>query len=342
MIVEYIKDALIENGRVVVPALGTFKTEFQPAQLRNNGSLLLPPNAKVIFTDNIFSSDFDSLGDYIHSIEKKRNRLDIEEDIQNFVKEIQVRLREKEQFTIPDFGTFSVNKNGKLSFEPQEDTIFWAESFGLPKITTVPLFPISDEEEENGKVIITTAPIQRDEKKIILWILFVPFAVLLFFGLYLLYDKDAYQKVKLLIQGDIQTIEPLTPQENLPPLPETSSEEKDLNESISSSFQEKNVLEPSDILKENTIDTLTNRSTITQNSSLPSNKRFYIIVGSYTSLAKARSALVEFQKKGYANAQILQSDKIRISLADYATKTEAEQNLPIYKKEVPGAWILNY
>jgi len=344
VIAQYIKEALIENGRVVVPGLGTFKTEYQPAYLKNNGSLILPPNAKVLFTDTIFSSDFDSLGDYMQSIQN-RNRFDIEDDIQGFVKEIQSQLRQQERLVIQDFGTFIINKGGKLSFEAQEDTIFWADSFGLPKITAIPLVPITEDFDDEQKVVITPAPIKRDERKVLLWLMLIPMAVILFFGLYLLYDKDAYQKVSNMIQGDTQQIEPLSVSDDLPQLPEPVHLDELANSPTDTVVTSTKV---NPITQEQPKSVEIPKITETKPKQMPSTsvvlptKRYYIIVGSYSTTEKAKKAVSDYHKKGFSTAKVIETDKIRVSLADFNSKTEAEQNLPDYKKEVAGAWILNY
>lgn len=72
-------------------------------------------------------------------------------------------------------------------------------------------------------------------------------------------------------------------------------------------------------------------------------ERFYIIIGSYSSLEEAKKLVKDYYDEGFKKAKIIsKDDKFRISLADYETKELADQS----KKELPekykDAWIMEY
>jgi len=72
-------------------------------------------------------------------------------------------------------------------------------------------------------------------------------------------------------------------------------------------------------------------------------ERFYIIIGSYSSLEEAKKLVKDYIDEGFKKAIILsKDDKFRISLADYETKELADES----KKELPekykDAWIMEF
>lgn len=71
--------------------------------------------------------------------------------------------------------------------------------------------------------------------------------------------------------------------------------------------------------------------------------RYYVIVGSYSSLEEAKGQLTNFLEAGFKKAKVVVKDnKYRISLADYATMdqaTKAKNELPTKYKD---AWVLAF
>jgi hypothetical protein len=71
--------------------------------------------------------------------------------------------------------------------------------------------------------------------------------------------------------------------------------------------------------------------------------RFYVIVGSFTSLEEAKTQLTGYLENGFQKAKIIiKDDKHRISLSDYSTMeqaTKAKNELPVRYKD---AWILAF
>ena len=72
-------------------------------------------------------------------------------------------------------------------------------------------------------------------------------------------------------------------------------------------------------------------------------ERFYIIIGSYSSLEESKKLAKDYIDEGFKKAKILsKDDKFRISLADYKTKelaTEGKKELPEKYKD---AWIMEF
>ncbi|TGE24405.1 hypothetical protein E5K00_04080 [Hymenobacter aquaticus] len=75
--------------------------------------------------------------------------------------------------------------------------------------------------------------------------------------------------------------------------------------------------------------------------------RAYVIVGAYTTLAHAEKGRQALVNHGHRNARVVLpapgSRKFRLSAIDYATKAEAQKQLPVLRKHLGSSlWVLNY
>jgi hypothetical protein len=75
--------------------------------------------------------------------------------------------------------------------------------------------------------------------------------------------------------------------------------------------------------------------------------RSYVIVGAYTTLAHAEKGRLALVNHGHRNARVVLpapgSRKFRLSAIDYASKAEAQKQLPMLRKHLGSSlWVLNY
>ncbi|MCB2376981.1 hypothetical protein LGH70_05275 [Hymenobacter sp. BT635] len=75
--------------------------------------------------------------------------------------------------------------------------------------------------------------------------------------------------------------------------------------------------------------------------------RSYVIVGAYTTLAHAEKGRKALVNHGHRNARIVLpapgSRKFRLSAIDFASKAEAQKQLPVLRKHLGSSlWVLNY
>jgi nucleoid DNA-binding protein/cell division septation protein DedD len=348
-ITHYIKDALIENKKVVVPNLGTFTAQYEPARIKNNGSILLPPNAKVTFSHSVYSSDFDALGDYIQAKEK-RNRMEIEEEIMLFSTEIKGQVGSYGKYTLTDFGQFRLGNDGKFEFIQSDEVVLLNESYGLPKVTAMPLIPVSDEADSVNSAKIHTPIVPEKDHSVLLWFVIIPLVLLGVFIAYIFVNKEASEKVAAIFSdqpAEPTTVTDTTATANTDSLdalallpPPSTSKDKEIIDKASKEKQEST--------KQNNTPTKTTEKTVTAqtntNDVVSSNKgRFYIIAGSFNTVANAQKAVNIARTKGYKEAKIVEKDgKIRLSLGDFSSKQEADNVLSDYRRNYENAWILIY
>ena len=70
-------------------------------------------------------------------------------------------------------------------------------------------------------------------------------------------------------------------------------------------------------------------------------------MGAYTTLAHAEKGRLALVKHGHRDARIVLpapgSRKYRLSAVDYASKAEAQKQLPVLRKHLGSSlWVLNY
>ncbi len=87
-------------------------------------------------------------------------------------------------------------------------------------------------------------------------------------------------------------------------------------------------------------DDVVNTQTTTTTTEV-SKTKFYIIVASYTELAPANAKVKTLINEGYSQAKTLTSgNKIRITLKEFSTKLEAQEEISNLRETFPGVWIL--
>lgn len=130
---EHIKNLLFEQDCVVIPDFGGFIANFHSAALHANGSIL-PPRRRLAFNE-VLKFDDGLLSSYVAAVEN-RSREEALQRIRLFAEHLKTELRRKNQYRFEDLGSFSLNREGKLVFEPDDRLNFHAESYGF-----VPVFP---------------------------------------------------------------------------------------------------------------------------------------------------------------------------------------------------------
>jgi cell division septation protein DedD/nucleoid DNA-binding protein len=140
-VAEYIRTLLYEYDYVTVPNFGAFIANYQPASVNEISGSLMPPQKKIAFNE-LLKQDDGLLAMQI----ARRESISIDESkrrIQQFVEEVKDNLAFQRFFTFEKIGTFSLNDETNIVFEPDRRNNFFSESFGFDS-----LFPKSEEKEK--------------------------------------------------------------------------------------------------------------------------------------------------------------------------------------------------
>lgn len=140
-VAEYIRTLLYEYDYVTVPNFGAFIANYQPASVNEISGSLMPPQKKIAFNE-LLKQDDGLLAMQI----ARRESISIDESkrrIQQFVEEVKDNLAFQRFFTFDKIGTFSLNDETNIVFEPDRRNNFFSESFGFDS-----LFPKAEEKEK--------------------------------------------------------------------------------------------------------------------------------------------------------------------------------------------------
>ena len=344
---DYIKEYLLEHGKVQVNNFGVFELIYKSAQIHPVLHTVTAPGRYVVFSENLISnapelSKFVAAKESI-TIDKANNK------IEEWVQSIKETIALKKDYPLGSFGKFFSNAMGKIEFIPLLDTDISTESFGLEE-STIQLKPsVKTSHEKKAEVKINAKPDispedtddNKEEKKpkrggriAFLVILFSLLLMVLGTGFtYFMYPemlKPYIEKLHLLkneqknnATEEIKVDEPEATQEN-----NIVEENTFVEETKTAEESKSNVVEPSNPSQENR-----KEKTFKTGS-------YYVIIGSFQREVNAQKFLNEKQKE-YSNVLNLgkgqHSTLYMIGIGPYATEAEAETQKNNGKA---GWWIL--
>ncbi|WP_019037243.1 SPOR domain-containing protein [Psychroflexus tropicus] len=223
---EYIKQLLYRYECVIVPGFGAFITQFTSSQYLEKSHQFIPPTRSLTFNKSIQSHD----GLLAETIAKGES-MDFESakhKIALFVKDFNSALEVERQLEISQLGCFYLDKEDKLSFEPETSINYFVDAFGLDQImlnqvatgnSDLVIENSKDKEEIENKKVIHLPHSNAEEsagKKSyfkyaavgILALSIASFAGIYQYNNYLIsYNDSEAQKAESLIQERIQNAE---------------------------------------------------------------------------------------------------------------------------------------
>ena len=155
----YICELLYRYDCVIVPDFGAFLTKRVSAQLIDN--VFYPPHKKISFNQQVISND-GLLANYISSSESISYDKALEK-VQDFVLKIKNEIMIRARLSLNEIGSFTLNHEQKLVFEPLHSNNYLTESFGLSTFTTTSVTrevkPVREELKKEVEQIEEKAPI---------------------------------------------------------------------------------------------------------------------------------------------------------------------------------------
>lgn len=125
----HIKNLLYRHDCVTVKGLGGFVCQRRSAQLKDG--YFLPPKKILTFNQSL-NHDDGLLANQVAKTEKVSFQI-AQQKIKSFAQKVFETLEDEQDIYLKDLGVFKMNVNHKLIFEPEENTEWLIESYGLPK-----------------------------------------------------------------------------------------------------------------------------------------------------------------------------------------------------------------
>lgn len=130
----YISDLLYRYDCVTIPEFGAFLTKQMSAKFDEDSQTFYPPKKLVSFNEQVQNND-GLLANYIADTLKVPYSAAVQK-IQKQVRSIKSYLIEGETITFQNIGEISLNKDGKMLFEPLNHINYLTDSFGLSNFKT--------------------------------------------------------------------------------------------------------------------------------------------------------------------------------------------------------------
>ncbi len=135
---KYLHQLLCSNECVIVPGLGGFITNYQPAKINPHTFLFEPPSKFLVFNPGLTTND----GLLATFISEKEN-INFDAAMERIWREVtswQERLKAGKTITLLGIGSFHLNPEGKIVFEPDKqenylDDVYGMASFVMPPVS---------------------------------------------------------------------------------------------------------------------------------------------------------------------------------------------------------------
>ncbi len=324
---DYIKDLLFTNQGVIIPGLGGFVSEYEPAAFDVSENKFLPPSKKITFNPEYNYSD-SLLIEFIS--EKEKTRIEqAKKMLDDFVKESKYKLNKGEEINFPGIGILSQKTKGSIQFKQNKDSNLLIDSFGLHSIKTT---PITKPQTTKSSKIQAEHKNQKSYKKvIILSASAIVFLCLVGLSWYLtkgFSDFSLITKSKNIDKEELNQQVIINTEKNLDSIAKADSIKAIINHSIDENTDKKDALFYEEPEKQ---------------ESKPQYSAYHIIAGSFKRMENAEKFSSKLKTKGY-HPEIIQSDEnlIRISIFTYTDESEALKKL--YKlretSDIKSVWIL--
>ncbi|HVN59212.1 MAG TPA: SPOR domain-containing protein [Bacteroidales bacterium] len=136
-ITPFIRELLFGHDCVIIPRFGGFIGNYTPAHIDKSSGLFYPPLKQISFNRNLSHNDGLLIGRVSESL--KLNYADARNIVELFSDDLKVRLSKGEKVVFQHIGSFQNNHEGNVQFEPDRESNFNLNSYGLAPFTVTPL-----------------------------------------------------------------------------------------------------------------------------------------------------------------------------------------------------------
>jgi hypothetical protein len=136
-ITPFIRELLFGHDCVIVPGFGGFIENYAPARIDKATGTFYPPVKQISFNRNLSHND----GLLIKQISTSLgvNYGDAREIVAEFTADIRKKLEKGENVIFDRIGTFNVNHEGNIEFEPDRSVNYYLDSYSLEPFQYNPL-----------------------------------------------------------------------------------------------------------------------------------------------------------------------------------------------------------
>jgi hypothetical protein len=136
-ITPFIRELLFGHDCVIIPGFGGFIGNYTPAHIDKVSGLFYPPVKQISFNRNLNHNDGLLTGKVSEAL--KLNYADARNIVELFAEEIRSKLGKGDKVVFEKIGSFVNNSEGNVQFEPDRDSNYSLNSYGLEPFEVTPL-----------------------------------------------------------------------------------------------------------------------------------------------------------------------------------------------------------
>jgi nucleoid DNA-binding protein len=348
---QIIKELLLSNDTVVIPELGTFVTQYQPASIIEKDGTIVPPTKLVTFNPKIKTDSTNLLENFI-SANQGIDFVSSKKQIEEFVKASEAKIKMKGEVELDGVGILFNDSNDKIAFKQISNESLLIQNYGMSSVT----IPEATEKQpitSNKKVVTKnkkTVTVKKSGKTLRRILIAVPFiALLVLFILYYqnilnwgnkvigkIFNKAIKEQTDNNLSDNIDESD-ITNDELI--IDTTEVNDKDTTQNVTSddNNDDNKINKDENKLKDENI------SNVTEINLGDSYKKYYLIVGSFNNKLNAQIKVDELTTKGYTT-EILTNDptRFRVSIGGFNKVDDAIEQYKkfVIKYESKDIWML--
>jgi len=344
-IYEHISNLLFKHNCVIIPDFGGFIANYKPAGFSKETHIYYPPSKNIVFNCNLKNND-GLLANCISNFENI-SYSDAINKISDFVNLITTNLDTNKSVIFNGIGTF-IKQNDNLIFTPDNSINRLIEAFGLP-VLQLPIEFESNVRPIFSKQITSKSHLLQKAAVVIPIVLMLalfpakiskmPFSANNTAGFYsqinesnsILNNPTSYSNV---VDKFTQIEYALYYSE--PKLTNNINKKKILKDSTN--YTDTVILQ-NEIKNKNTESNSTNETVLEPSS----NKKHFIIAGSFVEMRRVKVFCKELINKNYKPELVKRDGKLRISVASFESSIEANKSIMLFREQHPElpVWLLN-
>lgn len=368
-IISHISQLLYTHDCVILPGFGGFVTNYNPARINHVHQTFYPPSKALTFNSNLRTND-GLLATHVSQYENIQYTEALQL-VETFSNECRTRLLNNERLSFEGIGSFVLNYEGKIEFEPYSDINYLADAYGLSNFTLSAVRMEVPKIEARNAVKLPSLNLKLNWHRILK--ISVPAAAILLLALVLWIAKPYVGSFSNLTSlwpfsnrgpslSDIN-IQDIKPSENTkkletPKLVEQDDQKMSITNQTLKNGKSDETISDSDIpitvkeiaeepvekdLPERAEKKLIETPDIQPQASSGSLMKYNIIGGSFGSVSNAQKAVKEFSAKGY-HAFVVEppvNGFYRVCVFATSERSEAESRMQEIKESCnPGSWLL--
>ncbi|UZR94829.1 SPOR domain-containing protein [Chondrinema litorale] len=359
MISDFLAEALQEKNTVSVPGFGTFTSQPVSAHMDEETGILKPPSSEIVFIDDIGYGDAeDSLVEFI-IYKTQRDREEVVDEVNEFGNKVKEEVNQNDSYTIDGFGVFEKGLYGNITFK-NEGSTFGGNSYGLPKLTITPL-------SEDEIITDEAAPEEEEEEttkkfpEATLWAILIPSIIIVLLAVWLMIDEGARSKATNMLasaeagifggdktddtaNSDVtsdSTNNAVAEDSIADNSTETTAETTDEGTDNSTAEDQNKEEAPKEEVKPPVTNPLSSSSEAFVDAK---NGHYYLSIASYPDKENAMKRRDKLVAQGYTEAKVVEAGagKYRVSLADFASKADADKKVQDAKGDYDSIWVFKF